>query len=161
MIEIPRGIVQLVEVHAREAFPEECCGFLLGFGKRRRRVVEARRARNLAADNRRRRYIIDPLELLHVDDEARTQHLDLIGIYHSHPNHPAKPSEFDRSHAASWYSYIILRIDDRQSREMTAWRFDESSQRFEPEKLILDSKDTAARSRSRVGRSTRSSTGEP
>jgi proteasome lid subunit RPN8/RPN11 len=99
-------------------------------------VLEARRAKNMATENRVRRYAIDPLELLHADDEARGRGLDVVGIYHSHPNHPAAPSEFDRSRATPWYCYVILSIVDRKPREMTAWRFDDSTKRFQPEDLI-------------------------
>ncbi len=95
MIEITAAVFRAMEGHAREAFPEECCGFLLGHVSEPRRVEEAKRAKNVAVADRTRRYEIDPLELLHADDDARTRGLDLVGIYHSHPNHPAAPSEFD------------------------------------------------------------------
>src|SRR5216117_2582478 len=72
------------------------------------------RGKNIATENRASRYIVDPIEMLHVDDDARTKGMDLIGIYHSDPNHPAVPSEFDRSRAAPWYTYVILSIVDRE-----------------------------------------------
>ena len=134
-IEIPDEVVRSIEQHAVDAFPEECCGFLLGTSGGLRRIVASRRAKNTAPENRPRRYIIDPLEHLHADDEARKQSLELIGIYHSHPNHPAAPSEFDRSRAASWYSYLILRVVDRKPKELTAWLYDESAGQFREEKL--------------------------
>jgi proteasome lid subunit RPN8/RPN11 len=139
MIEMPRTVVRAIEDHAREAFPEECCGSLLGFASELRRVIEARRAKNTAVEDRARRYVIDPLELLHTDEDARAKHLDLIGIYHSHPGHPAVPSEFDRSRAASWYSYVILSIQDGQPGELTSWRYDESTRRFMPEEIRIES----------------------
>jgi len=161
VIEIPRPVVRRIEDHAREAFPEECCGFLLGSAARHRRVVEARRAKNVVAENRTSRYAIDPLELLHVDEEARAKHLDLIGIYHSHPNHPAEPSEFDRSRAAGWYSYVIVRIDDRRPSGMTCWRFDDRKDQFEPETIVIGSEGPSPRSGRASGPSRRSSAGEP
>src|SRR5205823_732579 len=94
VIEITAAVFRAMEGHAREAFPEECCGFLLGRLSEPRRVEEAKRAKNVAVADRSRRYEIDPLELLHADDDARARGLDLVGIYHSHPNHPAAPSEF-------------------------------------------------------------------
>jgi proteasome lid subunit RPN8/RPN11 len=136
VIEIPVRVIRDIEGHAREAFPEECCGFLIGHEGEPRRVLEARRAKNMATEDRVRRYVIDPLELLHTDGEARGRGLDVVGIYHSHPNHPAAPSEFDRSRATPWYTYVILSIVDRKPREMTAWRFDDSMKRFQPEDLI-------------------------
>lgn len=139
LIDIPQAAVRTIEDHAREAFPEECCGFLIGAAQEPRRVVEARRAKNVAAEDRSRRYRIDPLELLHADKAARERGLDLVGIYHSHPNHPAAPSEFDRSHAASWFTYVILGVQDGEPAELTAWRFDDSTQRFESEEIRIQS----------------------
>ena len=136
MIELPSAVIRTIEDHAREAFPEECCGFLLGHTGEPRRVVQARRAKNVATDDRRRRYVIDPLEHLHADDEARAKGLDLVGFYHSHPNHPAEPSEFDRTRAAGWYSYVILGIHDKEPKALTAWRFDDAASRFRPEDVV-------------------------
>lgn len=136
-IEIPKAAVRAIEDHARETYPEECCGFLLGHASEPRRIQESRRAQNLAPENRARRYTIDPLEQLRADDDAAKRGLELIGIYHSHPDHPAAPSEFDRSRASSWYSYLILRIVDREPKEMTAWQFDEAAQAFRPDSLVV------------------------
>ena len=136
-IEIPKAVLQAIQDHAREAYPEECCGFLIGHSSAPRRVVESRRARNVATENRSRRYMVDPLELLRVDDDVRKKNLDLIGIYHSHPDHPAAPSEFDRSRATSWYSYVIVSVVDGQPKDTTAWSFDEAARAFRPEKLVL------------------------
>ena len=136
-IEIPKAVLQAIQDHAREAYPEECCGFLIGHSSAPRRVVESRWARNVATENRSRRYMVDPLELLRVDDDVRKKNLDLIGIYHSHPDHPAAPSEFDRSRATSWYSYLIVSVVDGQPKDTTAWSFDEAARAFRPEKLVL------------------------
>jgi len=136
VIEIREAAIKFIEDHARDAFPEECCGFLLGHLGERKGVNEAHRAKNVAPEDRAHRYVIDPLELLRVDDEARTTGLDLVGIYHSHPDHPAVPSEFDRSRATPWYSYLIVSIVEREPREIAAWRFDESKKRFEREELL-------------------------
>ena len=144
MIEIRESVIKGIEDHARDAFPEECCGFLLGHPGERKRMIESRRAKNVATEDRTYRYVIDPLEMLHVDDEARTRGLDLVGIYHSHPNHPEVPSEFDRSRATSWYSYLILSIVDREPREIAAWRFDESTKRFEREELVRSPEKSAS-----------------
>jgi len=135
-IEIPQALVRAIEDHARETYPEECCGFLIGDATEPRRVVESRRARNTAKEERGRRYTIDPLELLHADDAARASKLDLIGIYHSHPDHDAVPSEFDRSRAASWYTYVILSLENGDPKDLTAWMYDEGSGKFRPDPLV-------------------------
>ena len=125
-----------IEAHARESYPEECCGFLLGHADTSRIVSDSRRAKNIAPEHRERRYVIDPLELLRADDAARAAEFEVIGIYHSHPDHPAAPSEFDRTRAASWYSYVIVSIIDREPRELTAWRYDDATKAFKTEKLV-------------------------
>ena len=125
-----------MERHARETYPEECCGFLIGRIGEPARVVEARRAKNVATANRPSRYIIDSLELLHADDEVRARGHDVVGIYHSHPDHPAAPSEFDRSRASPWYSYVIVSVVDGEPRETTAWKFNESTKRFDREEVV-------------------------
>ncbi len=129
------AVVKNIEAHARETFPEECCGVLLGHAEEPRRALQARPMKNVAKENRTQRYVIEPLDLLRADTAARSNGLDLIGIYHSHPNHPAEPSEFDRSRAASWYSYLILSIVDRHPKDLTAWRFDDSAKVFRPEAM--------------------------
>ncbi len=135
-IEIPEALVRAIEDHARETYPEECCGFLIGDATEPRRVVESRRATNAAEEERSRRYTIDPLELLRADDAARQSELDLIGIYHSHPDHPSSPSEFDRSRAAGWYTYVILNVENGDPKDLTAWVYDEGSGKFLPDPLV-------------------------
>src|SRR5437879_4236968 len=115
MIQLPEDAVGVIQEHAIEAFPEECCGFLLGHVGEPKRVIEARRGKNIATEDRARRYVVDPIEMLHVDDDARTKGMDLIGIYHSHPNHPAVPSEFDRSRATPWSTYARRSFGERQA----------------------------------------------
>jgi len=136
-IEIPKSVLQAIHDHARAAYPEECCGFLLGHSDAPRRIEESRRARNVATENRARRYSIDPLELLHADDDARKKSLELIGVYHSHPDHPAAPSEYDRSRAVSWLSYVIVSVVDREPKDVTAWQFDETAWLFRPEAIVV------------------------
>lgn len=139
MIEVSLSVEEAIAAHARETYPEECCGGLLGRAGEPRRALLARRMKNAATEDRSRRYVIDPLDLLHADDDARSRGLDLIGIYHSHPDHPAEPSEFDRSHASSWYSYLILSIVRGVPEALTAWRYDDSSGRFLPEEIVRTS----------------------
>jgi proteasome lid subunit RPN8/RPN11 len=136
-IEMPKAVLKAIQDHARMAYPEECCGFLLGRSGTPRRVAESRRAKNAATENRTRRYTIDPLELLHADDDARKNGLELIGVYHSHPDHPAAPSEYDRSRGASWLSYVIVSVVDREPKDVTAWEFDEAARLFRPETIVL------------------------
>ncbi len=123
--------------HARETFPEECCGFLVGPTGDPRRIREVRRATNVASENRARRYVIDPRETLAVEKSLQGAGLEILGFYHSHPNHPAVPSEFDRGHAWPWYSYVILSIVDRAPADLKAWTLDGDAGAFRNEDLSV------------------------
>ncbi|MBW4468232.1 MAG: M67 family metallopeptidase [Pegethrix bostrychoides GSE-TBD4-15B] len=147
---------QEIQAHAEQAYPEECCGILLGHLERddhdsQKTVVAVRPtpnawseavaadlvtlnipARHIASDARRDRYWIDPQDLLKVQREARDRSLQVIGIYHSHPDHPAIPSETDRRLAWSEYSYLILSVQQGQVGQVLSWQLDNRHQ-FEPE----------------------------
>ncbi len=127
-----------MEAHAKETYPEECCGFLVGPATEPRSVVSLRRATNVAETNRERRYVIDPRDFLAVEQELKGSGHEVLGFYHSHPNHPAEPSEFDRSHAWPWYSYVILSIVDRRPAELRAWSLDGETSAFRPDALSVD-----------------------
>lgn len=88
--------------------------------------------------NRERRYVIDPLEILRVEKDLSGTGRDVLGYYHSHPNHPAEPSEFDRGHAWPWYTYVILSIVDRRPADLRAWVLDDDSSTFRPEPLTIE-----------------------
>ena len=113
----------LVEEVRREgelAYPAECCGVLAG------RVGEVKDvARLVPMPNRRtddpHRYLITPEDLRRVTAELRASGLDVLGYYHSHPDHPAAPSSFDTEHAWPWYSYVIVRVERGRATELTSW----------------------------------------
>ena len=126
-----------MEAHARETYPEECCGFLLGPPAEPRTVASLRRATNVAETNRARRYVIDPRETLAVEKDLSGSGADILGFYHSHPDHPAEPSEFDRSHAWPWYSYVILSIVERKPADLRAWTLDGETSTFRSEPLSI------------------------
>jgi proteasome lid subunit RPN8/RPN11 len=110
--------------HGEATFPDECCGAMLGRVEGERRIVE----RLLEIENqwdegeRRRRFLITPQQYLRLEREADRSGQALIGFYHSHPNAPARPSEFDREHALPWHSYVIASIVDGRYDVMTAWQ---------------------------------------
>jgi len=127
---------QLVHTHLCRAYPEEGCGVLVGRDEGERRVVE----QVVALDNRREdaratRYLISPEQLLQVEREAREQDLDVLGFFHSHPDHPARPSAFDLDHAWPYYSYLIVSVVQGRVAETAAWRLAQDRTRFEPETI--------------------------
>ena len=108
--------------HGEESYPHECCGFLIGEERNGiKQVTEVRRAGNARDDSPKNRYLIEPVEFMRAQREAAAQGLDVVGIYHSHPNVAARPSQFDRDHAWPWYSYVIVSVCQGQSREMFSW----------------------------------------
>lgn len=114
-----RTILSEAELH----YPEECCGALLGRAvDGRRRVARAVPIYNGRDDERRRRYLIGPEDVLVVEDAAERAGLDVLGFYHSHPDHPAVPSRFDREHAWPWYTYIIVPVERGAPGAPRAWQ---------------------------------------
>jgi proteasome lid subunit RPN8/RPN11 len=135
-LRIPAELAQKIEAHGVETFPYECCGALLGRDDDDGRVVAALFAlSNRRDDSPRNRFEITPEDVMLAERTGRDKKLDLIGWYHSHPNAPARPSEFDREHAWPWYSYIIVSIRDGAPKEMTSWRLQDDRTAYDPEAL--------------------------
>lgn len=119
--------------YGEAAFPHECCGFLLGrVEENRRLVVQARAAQNQRTDSPQNRYQISPQDYLQADRQAREEGLEIIGFYHSHPDHPARPSEFDLEHAWPAYAYVIVSVNQGRAGEITAWTLADDRSRFLP-----------------------------
>ncbi len=138
IVALSRAHVGFIEAHAKETFPEECCGFLIGPAAEPRKVATLRRATNVVETNRERRYVIDPRDYLALEQGLKGSGHEILGFYHSHPNHPAEPSEFDRSHAWPWYSYVILSIADRIPADLRAWSLDGETSLFRAESLTIE-----------------------
>jgi proteasome lid subunit RPN8/RPN11 len=131
--EVRRGI----ESHAEETFPEECCGVLLGRDEGTvRRVHRLLRADNVKDENRLRRYLIDPRALLGAERQARREGCDVVGIYHSHPDHPSQASEFDREHALPFWSYVIVSCMNGVAVRMQSWRLCDDRSVFDEEAIL-------------------------
>ncbi len=130
MLRLPRSLRPRLEAHALEGYPSEVCGFLLGMG---RQVREVRPATNLRADRGRDRYEVDPRDTLRADRYARERGLEILGFYHSHPDHPAVPSAFDAERAWPVYSYLILATSPDGVEDVRAWRL--NGERMEEEAL--------------------------
>ena len=104
-------------------YPEETCGLLLGRRTTHRvHVLELVQARNLNRERARDRYELDPDTLLAADIRARAQNWEIVGIWHSHPDHPARPSATDRARAWDGWSYVIVSVDRGRVAELRSWR---------------------------------------
>ena len=118
-------------------FPHECCGFILGKAEgENRRVAELLPVENSREDEaRHNRFLITADDFMRGEKAARAKGLDIIGFYHSHPNAPARPSQYDLDHAWPWYSYVIVSIRDGAAETMTSWILNEERSAFGEETI--------------------------
>ena len=131
MLQITQSHIARIGQHARESYPNECCGFLLGKqGEALAEVAEVLPAVNTRTDAAHHRYNISPLEYLEVERRADRAGLSILGFYHSHPDHPAIPSAFDLEHAWPNVVYLILSVQHGKPAACRAYRLDEDRQRF-------------------------------
>lgn len=137
-IQLPEAVRAGINSHAESTFPEECCGALLGRDREDgvREVVEILRVDNTKDENRARRYLIEPVALLNAEKEARKKGLDVVGIYHSHPDHPSRASDFDRDHAMPFWSYVIVSCLKGKAAQMQSWQLLEDRTAFVEESIV-------------------------
>jgi proteasome lid subunit RPN8/RPN11 len=145
-LNIGYDLVQRIGQHGAETFPHECCGALLGrdtaFEEKAgaesgREVLELFPLVNRRDDSPRNRFAVTAEDVRDAEKAARQRGLDVVGWYHSHPDHPARPSQFDREHAWPWYSYIIVSVMSGQPAEMTSWRLDNDRQAYTQEQVEI------------------------
>jgi len=140
---ISKHLVEKIRRHGAETYPHECCGALLGRDSEARSETPGREVLGLHAlvnrrdDSPRNRFSVTGEDVLDAEKVARQQGLDVVGWYHSHPDHPARPSEFDREHAWPWYSYIIVSVQNGAPQEMTSWRLNDDRAEFSSEALEI------------------------
>jgi proteasome lid subunit RPN8/RPN11 len=173
-LQVSKQDLQLVRAHAESAYPNECCGLLLGkigkiadrdaiakilvkvweaenawgeevesfYGDFVRTSINSNRSQRqlpvaIAAKTSSERYYIDPKEMLACQRFARDRDLEIIGIYHSHPDCPAIPSQFDRDFAWQHYSYIIVSVENGAATDCRSWMLDRD-RCFQPEIIQID-----------------------
>jgi proteasome lid subunit RPN8/RPN11 len=138
LIEIPKHIYRQINAHGETSYPEEGAGFLLGADGNKRQVKAILALNNAREDGARHdRYLITPQDYLHGEQEAAKLGLEVIGVFHSHPDHPDQPSEFDRKWALPWFSYLITSIQAGKAIESRSWRLSEDRSYFEEEQLSI------------------------
>jgi proteasome lid subunit RPN8/RPN11 len=131
-----------IEAEGATAFPNECCGIMYGrdlkIADGVRRVVERLEAVKNAfeAEEQYHRFSISPQQLMQAEKDASAEGRVVLGFYHSHPNAPARPSEYDRQHAWPFYSYVIVAIANRQPVDMTCWVLDEQTETFRRQEIV-------------------------
>src|SRR4051794_26937249 len=133
--------VRQIEEEGSAAYPNECCGIMIGRdvsdGACTRRIVEDLVAMQNVWDEKeqKRRFAIDPPALMRAEKSAAADGKVVVGFYHSHPDHPARPSETDRQYGWPFYSYVIVSIANRDAVDMTSWVLDEETQTFSRQEI--------------------------
>ena len=118
-----------------QTFPDECCGFFFGKETGEARIIlKSLVVNNSKEGDKRRRFEISPKDYLNAERFADENELQLLGVYHSHPNHPAIPSEHDRVAAQPYFSYIIISVKENEIADIRSWQLNEDFQ-FEEEKI--------------------------
>lgn len=123
---LPQRLREEIEAEAMSAYPNECCGIMVGREEAgaqmtRRLVDRIVPTQNVETADPSRRFVVDPHTLLRVEKEAAAQKRLVLGFYHSHPDHPARPSETDLANAWDYYSYVIVNVRNKLPVEMTSW----------------------------------------
>ena len=140
MIALPPAVLEEIRGHGRETYPEECCGALLGETREDIAMVkQAERVLNASREMRERRFQIEPRDYLRLERRAEELGLSLLGFYHSHPDHPAAPSDYDREHALPFLHYLIVAVDAGGSGETTSWVLSVDCGAFQREELLVGS----------------------
>lgn len=139
MIRLRKELVRQIEQHGEGTYPEECCGIMLGLSKEDTQTVEAViELDNKQEENRRRRFFVTPGQYIQAERIASERKLELLGFYHSHPDHPAIPSAYDTEHALPWFTYVIVSVMQGEAKGITAWLLTETRGRFKEKPLSIE-----------------------
>jgi proteasome lid subunit RPN8/RPN11 len=148
-------IAQKIRQHGAQTYPHECCGALLGRdgdggtaapgGEQPplREILALFPLVNRREDSPHNRFSVTAEDVRDAEKAAQEKKLDVVGWYHSHPNHPARPSQYDREHAWPWYSYVIVSVANGKPAEMTSWRLSDDRSDYACEEIAI--RDHAAR----------------
>ncbi len=144
---LSKEALSAIAEHAERGYPNEVCGLLLGedlpdsysdTGGVPRRVIRAVVPvdNSFEADERYHRFLIGHDDILHAERQARQAGLDVLGVYHSHPDAPARPSEYDREHAAwTTWTYLIVPVHKGRAGQVAAWRLREDRSAFDEDEV--------------------------
>jgi len=139
---ISHELAEGIRRHGAETFPFECCGAMLGrdgdeLSGSRREVLRLFPLVNRREDSPRNRFSVTAEDVRDAEKSAREHGLEVVGWYHSHPGHPAQPSEFDREHAWPWYSYVIVSVMGGVPAHMTSWRLNDDRLGYSTESIEI------------------------
>ena len=135
MLAVPNRLLEQMNAHVERAYPEEGAGFLIGKEGEVREILALSNSREDGA--RHNRFLFTPEDYLQAEMKAEALGLDLIGVFHSHPDSPNIPSEYDREWAQPFFSYIITRVDQGKAVNSRSWRLVEDRSRYEEEEIKI------------------------
>ena len=140
----PDDVLNAIRRHGAQAYPEEGCGFLIGTVEDGdNQVLDTQPVANRQTGNRERRYQITPEDYREANRAAADRGLDIVGFYHSHPDHPAEPSETDLEEATfPGYTYVIISVHGGTPHEITAWTLAPDRSEFRPENISVEQRES-------------------
>jgi proteasome lid subunit RPN8/RPN11 len=130
------GIAGAIRRHGQETYPNECCGALIGSDGATTVVHHVAPLPNMTEEGARRRFLVTPSDYKFVEEEARRLKQDLLGFYHSHPDHPSRPSQYDLDHAFPFFWYVIVSVEQGEPKLMTVWRLADDRSQFREGSLL-------------------------
>jgi proteasome lid subunit RPN8/RPN11 len=135
---LPATLARQIEREGSTIYPNECCGIMFGRDTPEGRVVDKLEPVPNVFDETERyhRFSISPKQLMEAEKKAGDENRLVLGFYHSHPDHPARPSEYDRQYAWPFYSYVIVSIAKGQAVDMTSWVLDEQTETFGRQDIV-------------------------
>jgi proteasome lid subunit RPN8/RPN11 len=133
-LQLGAGVVDAIRAHGVETYPHECCGALIG---RAGEVTSTVALPNITDEGPRRRFRVSDIDYLRVERAADAAGAELIGFYHSHPDHPARPSQYDLDHALPNFSYIIVSVLAGVAEDMRSWKLRDDRSAFDEEVLSV------------------------
>src|SRR5262245_28609707 len=139
MIRINSSLLREIYDHTESYYPYVCCGLLVGtYSEGTKFVHSCRKCRNFNTERARDRYEMDPLFMLQVLREFESSPWDIIGIYHSHPDHPSRASQTDTDRAWPDYSYVIVSVQNGTVASAQSWVLNEAERKFQEESLVKE-----------------------
>lgn len=140
MITLSKTLLSEIQAHGVDTYPDECCGAMLGkmnYDTGEKHTQKLVKIENNSDENKKRRFAISADDYKFLEATAKAEGLDLLGFYHSHPDHPAKPSETDLKFAWPIFSYIIQSIIKKEATDVFSYELDLDTQQFKDETLIV------------------------
>lgn len=136
MLTVPYQLMEQINTHVEKAYPEEGAGFLIGKDGEVMSIVPLANAREEGA--RHNRFLFTPEDYIKAELKADNLGLSLIGVFHSHPDCPNIPSDYDREWAQPFFSYIITRVDQGKAVNSRSWRLLEDRSKYEEEEIEIE-----------------------